>query len=137
MATNKELITEAFGGLAHGDGSALVGLMADDIVWTAIGTTAWSGALHGKSEVLTKLLMPLGAQLANATTVVAHRILAEGDFVVVEARGANTTRTGKDYSNTYCFVMKMADGKIKEVTEYMDTALVNASLEPPSRDPQK
>ena len=134
MSTNnKDAVTKAFAGMAEGDGSALVGLMADDIVWTVTGTTSWSGPLHGKAEVLTKLLMPLGAQLANRTTVVARRIIAEGDLVVVEASGRNQTRTGKDYSNTYCFVMRMEDGLIREVTEYMDTALVESALEPPAR----
>lgn len=76
--------------------------------------------------------MPLGAQLANRTTVVARRMMADGDFVVVEANGRNTTRTGKDYSNTYCFVIRLADGLIREVTEYMDTALVERALEPPA-----
>ena len=130
--TNKEQIEAAFDGLAQGDGRALVGLMADDITWTLIGATAWSGKLSGKGEVLTKLLMPLGAQLANQTTVVPQRIIAEGDLVVVEARGQNTTRTGKPYNNTYCFVFRLAGGLIREVTEYADTALVNEALQPPA-----
>ena len=28
--------------------------------------------------------------------------------------------------NTYCHVFRVADGKIREVTEYMDTELVTA-----------
>lgn len=131
MSTNKDLIARAFEGLAAGDGAALVGMMADDVVWTVTGTTAWSGVLRGKGEVITKLLMPLGAQLANRPTVIPRRLIAEGDLVVVEANGRNTTHTGKDYSNTYCFVIRLAEGQIREVTEYLDTALLASALAAP------
>jgi ketosteroid isomerase-like protein len=47
---------------------------------------------------------------------------------VVEARGNNTTKTGKPYNNAYCFVIRLHDGKLKEITEYMDTELVTAVL---------
>lgn len=40
----------------------------------------------------------------------------------------NVTKAGVPYNNTYCFVFRLADGKVREVTEYMDTALVAAAL---------
>ena len=132
MANNKELLTEAFASFARGDGMAFVNLLDENIVWTVTGTTAWSGPLHGKAAVLSQLLGPLTAQLANAPTFVATRIIVDGDDVAVEFHGKNTTRSGKDYSNIYCAVLRMANGKIIEVTEYMDTALVNTALEPPN-----
>lgn len=30
--------------------------------------------------------------------------------------------------NTYCLVYKVADGKIKEITEYCDTELITAAF---------
>ena len=132
MATNKELLDEAFASFARGDGTAFVNLLDEAILWTVIGTTAWSGPLRGKNAVLTQLLGPLSAQLANAPTFVRKRIIADGDDVAVEFQGQNKTQAGKDYSNTYCAVLRMANGKIVELTEYMDTALVNTALDPPS-----
>jgi uncharacterized protein len=41
--------------------------------------------------------------------------------------------SGKRYANTYCFVIRMAEGQLRELTEYMDTALVERVLEPPHR----
>jgi len=131
--TNKELVAQAFAATAQGDGAALVALLADDVTWSLIGTTAWSGRLNGKGEVITKLLLPLGAQLAGPTTVIAERIIAEGDIVVVQARGQNTTRTGQPYNNTYCFVLHLADGLIREVREYADTALIESVLAAPGQ----
>lgn len=131
--TNKEAIAHAFEGVAEGNGQALIELLAEDVTWTIIGTTAWSGTRNGRDEVFAKLFGPLMAELANAPILVPKRFIGDGDCVVVEAQGRNRTRTGKEYNNTYCLVFRMADGKIQEVTEYLDTALVNETLGPPQQ----
>jgi uncharacterized protein len=41
-----------------------------------------------------------------------------------------TLKSGKTYNNRYCFVIEMADGKMREVREYLDSALAEAVLEP-------
>jgi len=51
--------------------------------------------------------------------------------VVVEARGANTTRDGAFYDNSYCWVIRMADGQIKELREYADTEFMTRALGAP------
>jgi len=48
--------------------------------------------------------------------------------VVVLARGEVKTVRGEDYDNNYCFVIRMKDGKMVELREYMDTALAEAVL---------
>jgi len=52
----------------------------------------------------------------------------EDAFVVVEARGKATTTAGTPYDNEYCFIYRIEDGRIKEVTEYLDTELVTSAL---------
>jgi ketosteroid isomerase-like protein len=42
-----------------------------------------------------------------------------------------TTKSGKTYNNQYCYVIRFADGKMRELTEYFDTELVTAALQPP------
>ena len=49
----------------------------------------------------------------------------------VEARGKVTTKSGKPYNNSYCYVCRLLDGKLVEVTEYMDTEMAAAVLGPP------
>jgi ketosteroid isomerase-like protein len=49
----------------------------------------------------------------------------------VECHGDATTVTGERYANTYCFVIRLAQGRLRELTEYMDTALVERVLRPP------
>jgi ketosteroid isomerase-like protein len=127
-AENKQRMQAVFAELARNNAHPFVDSMADDIVWTIIGTTSWSQTCRGKAEFLTKLLGPLTSMLESGFTITAHRFIAEDDHVVVEARGRGTTKSGKPYDNTYCFVFRMAGGKLKEVTEYMDTALLVSAL---------
>jgi ketosteroid isomerase-like protein len=82
--------------------------------------------------VLNELLEPLFSQFATPYTSDAHRIIGEGENVVVEARGHATTKAGRQFDNTYCYVVRVADGKVKELTEYCDTHLVAEVLGDPS-----
>jgi ketosteroid isomerase-like protein len=131
-AENKRLLQEIFAGLAKGDGKRFRDSLAEDVRWTLAGTTKWSGTYEGKQAVLDTLLRPLFAQFADQYTNTAHRFIAEGEYVVVECRGRVTTKSGKPYHNSYCWVCRIADGKLVELTEYMDTALVASALGDPA-----
>ncbi len=97
-----------------------------------IGSNKWSGTFDGKEAVLRDLLGPLRGKLMARSRTVAHRFFADGDHVIVEARGDNVTREGKPCNNEYCFVFCLSEGKIREVMEYADTALVEAVLGDPA-----
>lgn len=130
-AQNKQLLQNVFAETAKGNGEPFVAVLADDVTWTIIGSTPWSKTYRGKKAVLTELLGPLSAQLANGSIVTAHRFIAEDDQVVVEARGHNMTRTGKPYQNTYCWIFRFNEGQVVELIEYADTALIESALQPP------
>jgi ketosteroid isomerase-like protein len=127
-AENKQLMQHIFAELSQGNSKPFVEIMADDFCWTLTGTTIWSKTYAGKQAVLTDLLATLRSRIAGQIRTTADRILADGDYVVVEAHGNNTTRSGKPYNNRYCFIFRLAEGKLKEVTEYLDTELVAATL---------
>ena len=127
-AENKQLMQRIFSELAKGNGKPFVESMADDFRWTVTGATRWSGTYHGKQAVLDDLMKPLFAQFADQYTNTAHRFIAEDDYVVIECRGRVTTKAGTPYNNAYCFVCRIAGGKLQELTEYLDTELVTAAL---------
>jgi hypothetical protein len=129
---NKQLLQHIFSELAQGNSRPLVEAMAEDCNWTVTGNNRWSGTYKGRQAVLDELLAVLRARIEGRIKTIAHRFVAEGDFVVVEARGSNTTKAGKPYNNSYCFVMRLAEGKLREITEYMDTELVTAVLGEPA-----
>jgi uncharacterized protein len=130
-AENKELVREVFEELAQGNGRPFVDLLGDDIRWRIIGTTEWSGTWEGKEAVRRGLLDPLFDQFATRYRNTAIRLIAEDDYVVIECRGDVTTKEGRPYRNTYCYVCRFDGGKVRELTEYCDTELLTKALTPP------
>ena len=131
MNENKQLIEQVFAELAAGNAKPFTDVLGDDVRWTIIGSTKWSRTFAGKAAVLTELFTPLRAQIAGRIQVTAHRFIAENDLVVVEASGQSTTKHGAPYNNSYCWIYRLANGKVQELTEYLDTALVEAALGDP------
>ena len=127
-AENKQLMQHIFAEFAKGNPEPFLEHMADDIRWTIIGTTKFSGTFQGKQVVIDKLLTPLMAQLAGPISLTADRFIAEDDYVVMQGHGTATTKTGKPYNNTYCMVWRLAQGKLQEMTEYLDTELVTIAF---------
>ncbi|HLY92564.1 MAG TPA: nuclear transport factor 2 family protein [Candidatus Angelobacter sp.] len=125
---NKQIVQAIFAELAQGNSRPLVEAMADDFSWTVSGSNRWAGTYTGKQAVLNDLLGQLRARIEGRIKTIPHRFIAEGDFVVVEARGSNTTKDGRPYNNAYCFVIELAGGKLRAITEYMDTELVTSVL---------
>lgn len=125
---NKQLMQQIFEELSKGNSESLVASMADDFRWTISGATKWSRTFAGKQAVLKELLGPLSARVTGRIRITALRMIAEGDYVVVEARGSNMMKSGVPYNNSYCFVFRLADNQLKEVTEYLDTELVTAAM---------
>ena len=123
---NKRIVTQFFESSNRGDMDASMALIADDIVWNEIGTSVFSGTYHGMEELQEKLLEPLFGQLKQGIRMEIHRLIAEQDHVVALTSGVAETLDGRPYNNTYCWVIKLCDGKFVEVTEYMDTELVTS-----------
>lgn len=130
--TNKAAIAAIFAETARGNGRPFVDALAEDVRWTIIGTTAWSRTYVGRASVVNDLLRPLGRQLGGASIIRAHRLLAEEDYVVVQGTGHNRTISGKPYENQYCWVIRMKDGRMAEITEYADTQLIASALQDPT-----
>ena len=130
---NKKIIQHVHAELAQGNGRPFVDSLADEFRWIMKGRTAWSRTYEGKRAVQDELLRPLYAQFEGRYRNTAESFIAEDDRVVVQCRGEVRTRSGQRYDNEYCFIYRLAGGKVVELTEYLDTALVDAVLEAPAR----
>jgi ketosteroid isomerase-like protein len=128
-AANRAVLETIFEGLAAGDGRAFVDAMADDFVWIMHGSTDWSGEYRGKAAVRGELLRPLTARFRSYRNR-AERIIVDGDQAAVLCRGDAETTDGRRYDNTYCWVVRLRDGQLVELVEYMDTELVRGALGP-------
>jgi uncharacterized protein len=129
---NRQRIRQVMAELDKGNGKPFVDAMADDFSWTIPGDTPWSRTYSGKQVVINELLRPLYAQFATPYVSTTRRVMADGDTVIIEFEGRVRTKAGKAYNNRYCYVCRMEDGKMKDLMEYFDTALVSSALEAPS-----
>ena len=130
-AANKQLVEILFEAFADGDGRPFNAALAEDVTWIVHGSAPWARAYRGKSAVVEELQKPLVANFASRYRCRPERVIAEDDTVVVLARGEVTTTRGEPYDNDYCFVLRLRDGEIVEIREYMDTALVERRLDLP------
>jgi uncharacterized protein len=130
---NKKLIEEIFAVAGNPDPTVrdralFTASLAEDVIWTVMGQYSWSRSFRGKDAILNDLLGHVRSLLVDRGRTVAHRFIAEGDHVVVEAKGDNLTRSGMRYDNDYCLVYRLEDGKIKEIREYCDSILTETAL---------
>jgi hypothetical protein len=134
-AANKKLMQDIFAAAANPDPEVrdralFIASLADDAKWVVTGQYSWSRTFRGKESILNDLHGHVRTRLVDRTRTIAHRFIAEGDIVVIEAKGDNVTREGVRYDNDYCLVFRLEDGKIKEIREYCDSVLTEKALGP-------
>lgn len=123
---NKKVLEAFVEANNRGDMETSMKLIADDIRWTNMGSTALSGIFEGKAEVGEKLLGPLFSTLKAGIQMQVDLLLAEGDHVVAKMSGIAETLDGRPYNNQYCWIIRIRDGQFAEITEYADTALISS-----------
>lgn len=132
-SANKKLMQDIFAAAANPDPavrdrSLFTASLADDAKWIVTGQYSWSRTFVGKDAILNDLHGYVRSRLRDRTRTVAERFIADGDIVVVEAKGDNVTPEGVRYDNDYCLVFRFEDGKIKEIREYCDSVLTEKAL---------
>lgn len=130
-AANKKLIQEIYSHASNRTSSPVFREnVADDVRWVVTGQNSWSHTFVGMDAIANNLLGRVRELMAESTRTVAFNFVADGDYVVVEAKGDNVTKTGVRYDNDYCMIWRFENGKIKEIKEYCDSALVEKVLGP-------
>ena len=133
-AENKQLMQEIFARVAEGDGSLFVAHLADDVVIRVSGQYSWSQTFKGKEAALRDLYGVVRERTTGARKTIPLRFIADGDIVVIEARGEMMSKAGVPYNNEYCLIYRLRDRKIVEMTEYQDSTLCERVLGPYPRD---
>ena len=127
---NGKIVAAVWDELAKGNTAPFVETMAEGFAWRMMGSGEWGKSYEGTETARAQLWAPLFAQFETRYTSTASNIFADGDYVIVETEGAVTTKRGMAYNNKYCLVIRMENGKMREVREYQDTALCDRVLEP-------
>ena len=127
-ADNKKLIQQIYADSASRSGTTFADHLADDACWIVVGQYSWGRMFNGRDAILHGLMAHVRSRLVARTRTLASNFVAEGDLVVVEAKGDNVTKTGVRYDNDYCIIWRIGDGKITTIKEYCDSALVERVL---------
>jgi len=127
MSGSRETVQQWFDLIARGDAQAAFRLFTDDVVYRLKGTTPVSGVYHGLREIVEDFFTPWRKQIVGDIALTVDELIGDGERVVALARGKAKTIHGLPYDNDYAFVFHIRDGKISEVVEYLDTALVETA----------
>ena len=126
IAENKQLARRFVEAIGKGDIDAIERSFADDgTVWT-LGTMPISGTFtKDQVSMASRRVLEL---FPKGLAMTITGMTAEDDRVAIEAVSKGTHASGREYSNTYHFLMRVRDGKIAEWREYMDTMHANDVL---------
>lgn len=126
MSSPKDVVLNAWKTFSSRDTEYIAALFTEDAEWIAPKGNATAIALdHTDHMVGAKQIARFIAQemhrMFSGIDIAFRGIYADGDTVIVEERMRATLAGGRAYENDYCFVFTVADDRIREVREYMDT----------------
>ena len=117
--SNKQLAKDMLDALSRADEAWVAKHYAEDFRIWVTGSLPFSGE-NNKEGALAS--MPAVLDLfPEGLTFEVKSMVAEGEFVAIEAASNGKTFRGDTYSQEYHFLMRARDGQIVEWKEYMDT----------------
>ena len=132
---NREIIRRAFEAWQQGTG-AITDVFAPNMVWRIEGHSVVSREFRDRQEFVDEVLAPFGARFADGERfrpVTIRSITADGDTVVVVWDGRGVANDGQTYTNSYAWIMRLADGLVVDGTAFYDSISFNdlwSRLEP-------
>jgi len=117
---NVQTVKDFFAAIGCGDSDALLALVADDIEWVIPGRD-WpiAGTYRGHTG-LADLLETASKSLETSTE--PREFVAQGDRVLVVGVATGKVKaTNKPFVDDWVFAVKVRDGKVARIREYVDT----------------
>jgi len=104
-----------------------LGALAEDVVWTATGTSPIAGTYRGRDAYIDGIYRRLDERLARWPRPQVERIISDGQWGVVEFSSTEGLgKNGTDYTMRYCWVIHVVEDRVVEVVGYYDTQTVTA-----------
>ena len=127
MRSSREIVQQWFDCIARGDAPAAFALFDPEVIYTLKGTTSVSGTYRGLQAIVDDFFTPWSRQIKGHIAIHVDELIGEGERIVALAHGTAITIHDLPYDNDYAFVFCVRGGKITEVIEYLDTALVETA----------
>ena len=121
---NKKLVLDLYNGPPNEKGMVfidpVVDALAEGAMWWHVGTRGDANGGWETRQQVAAAHKDIGRFFRKWEPVV-DRVIAEGDYVVVQLRATGETYIGRPYDQRYVFIIELRDGKIKRFWEYTDT----------------
>lgn len=117
-----DLVRDAWQAFARGEMKKAFAAMTEDVTWKL----PLGGFLRGKQSILHLARVSAGKLKGYQSEI--RRVHCGGNSVILEMTNRGTTPAGQPYSNDYCFIFDVEQGKIKAITEYTDQLTVKAAV---------
>ena len=128
---NRAIATRFYYALAKADIDTIKALQVPDVAYNIVGSIPISGRVVGVDQVYDVTVADVFSRLKPESVSFARKwkiMCADEDRVVCLMMGGGIGQNGADYSQTYCHIFTIRDGKIVEVHEFFDTALAEVAL---------
>lgn len=135
-ATRRRAVHDLLAAYAASDATALRALLTDDVAWWVPPSAAarYPRPMVGVDAVVDVLAGPSRAYDKSTIVWTIHHVVADdGDVVMANATMTAALLNGNDYRNDYCYVFTFAGARIREGTEYADTAYAVERATAPDR----
>ena len=130
-AETRATVEQLYAALKTGNRDGVAALLTDDCTWVP-PSSAPIPVLTGGAEIAAQLagkIVRTMFDLSQPFALEVRRIIADGDFAVVQQRLTATAKaTGRAYDNQYCWVYTVRDGKISHMEEYADTVVAGQAM---------
>ncbi|MEO8592783.1 MAG: nuclear transport factor 2 family protein [Candidatus Solibacter sp.] len=127
MATNQQLVSGIYEAFGRGDLAAVIGALADDVVWEMPGPAPFAGKHVGHAGVEQFFTLLLTAVRIEDFQVDA--ITGDGDQVVALGRERCTVHAnGRSYTQHWAHAYTLKHGKVSEMRLFEDTAAQAAAF---------
>jgi uncharacterized protein len=125
---NKQVALKFLEAMDNGDAELMASCITEDAETITKGFAGVSGRRDRATMLATTAAFLEVVPTGFRPTV--HKVIAEGDTVVLEFEGNAELSNGEPYCNQYVFVFTFRDGKIARLHEYFCTVLADQRIMP-------
>lgn len=117
---NRALVAKGFEAWANGTGSPY-DLLAADARWTITGNSMAARTYPTKEAFMSAVIRPFNARMQTRLIPTVRKLYADGDTVIAFFDAKGTARDGKEYANTYTWILDMKAGQIVKAHAFFDS----------------
>ncbi len=128
MTSHLDLIRRTYEGSSEENGRNLLTVLHPDVEWTEAEGFPYAGTYVGVDALMAGVFARLASEWIGYRAEV-HTYLADGDRVAAFGVYSGTYKaTGKSMRAAFAHLYEIEDGKIRRMTQYVDTVMVAKAL---------